>query len=108
MSLFKLDATEFPTGGLVCIAYLASCSLIETAGQWVALRNEHRSPGKFAPGTYGWRFRDTVALRERIASRGELRLFSLDGPTQERVSEELRTSSQHSEFVDTAADLPAS
>lgn len=108
MNLFKLDATEFPTGGLVGIAYLASCSLIETTGQWVALRNEHRSPGQFAPGIYGWRFRDTVALREKITIRGELRLFSLDGPTQERVSEELRSSVQHGEFVDTSADLPAS
>jgi hypothetical protein len=106
MSVFNLNATEFPTGGLLGIAYLASCSLIGTTGEWIALRNEHRSPGQFTPGTYGWRFRDTVALREKIASRGELRLFSLDGATQERVTAELKASPQHSEFVDTAADLP--
>ncbi len=82
--------------------------MIETAGQWIALHNEHRSPGRFTPGTYGWRFRDTVALREKITSRGELTLFSLDAPTQERVSEELRSSAHHSEFFDTAADIPAS
>jgi hypothetical protein len=107
MNLFKLNASEFPTGGLVGIAYLAACALIETPGKWIALRNEHRSPGSFSPGTYGWRFRDTVALREKITSRGELRLFSLDAPTQARVSHELASSAQHSEFVDTAADLPA-
>lgn len=108
MSLFQLNATEFPAGGLVGIAYLAACPLIATPGEWIALRNEHRSPGQFTPGNYGWKFRDTVALREKIASRGELRLFSLDGATQERVSTELRSSSQHSEFVETAADLPSS
>ena len=37
MDLYGLEAGHFPTGGVVAIGDLASCKLIETPAQWVAL-----------------------------------------------------------------------
>jgi hypothetical protein len=107
MEIYDLQPSHFPTGGLVGIADLAACKPIESPTQWAALRNEHRSPGTFARGIIGWRFRDAVALREKIDSRGELRLFSLDMPTRARVAKLLEESPVHGEFVETVADLRA-
>lgn len=105
MEVYDLQATHFPTGGLLAIANLESCTPIETPTQWLALRNEHRSPGTFARGIYGWRFRDVIALREKIDSRGELRLFGLDTATRARVAQQLQALSAHREFIETAAGL---
>ena len=105
MEIYELAAADFPTGGLIGIADLASCTPIENATQWLALRNEHRSPGNFARGIYGWRFRDVIALRQKIDSRGELRLFTLDAVTRQRVAALLQTSSVHHEFTETAHEL---
>lgn len=105
MEIYDLQASHFPTGGLVAIGDLASCKPIESPAQWMALRNEHRSPGTFSRGLIGWRFRDVIALREKIESRGELRLFYLDPVTRERVAKLLAESQAHREFVETAADL---
>lgn len=105
MEIYDLQPSHFPTGGLLAIADLASCKPIESPMQWAALRNEHRSPGTFSRGLIGWRFRDVIALREKIESRGELRLFHLDAVTRARVTKLLDESPIHREFVETAADL---
>jgi hypothetical protein len=105
MEIYDLEPTHFPTGGLLAIAQLAACTPIESPSQWAALRNEHRSPGSFGRGLVGWRFRDVIALREKIDSRGELRLFKFDSATRARVAQLLYNSPVHREFVETAADL---
>ena len=105
MEIYDLQPSHFPTGGLLGIGDLAACTPIESPSQWAALRNEHRSPGIFSRGLIGWRFRDTIALREKIDSRGELRLFSLDPATRARVAHLFEASPVHREFVETAEDL---
>jgi hypothetical protein len=107
MSIYGLEPAHFPVGGLLGIADLTSCTPIETSAQWLELRNEHRSPGYFVRGIYGWRFGDVIALREKIDCRGELRLFSLDQENRSRVAQQLKTSPSHREFVETVADLHA-
>lgn len=107
MEIYDLQVSHFPTGGLLAIGDLASCKPIESPTQWLAMRNEHRSPGTFSRGLIGWRFRDVIALREKIESRGELRLFHLDSATRARVATLLTESPVHREFVETVADLRA-
>lgn len=105
MEIYDLQPAHFPTGGLLGIADLAGCTSIESPARWAALRNEHRSPGNFARGLIGWRFRDAIALREKIDSRGELRLFSLDPATRARVAQLFEVSPVHREFIETTDDL---
>lgn len=108
IAIYSLKADHFPTGGLVGIADLTSCTPIETSAQWLGLRNEHRSPGHFVRGIYGWRFRDVIALREKIDCRGELRLFLTDKTTREQIAQQLLNSPSHREFLETADDLRSS
>jgi len=104
--MYRLSANDFRTGGLLGIAKLDSCSLIRNAAEWQARRNEHRSPGRFSEGIYGWEFRDTVALWEKIDCRGELGLFHLDKLTRERVEEYLVNPELQQDFVEIVRDLP--
>ena len=100
MDLFELSPERFRRGGLVGIAHLVACQPIATPAEWYALRNEHRSPGRFAGGVHGWRFDDAVALRDKIDLRGDLKLFRLDFPARHRVREQLAASPAHNEFVE--------
>lgn len=100
MDLFQLSPERFRYGGLVGIAHLAACEPIETPTQWYALRNEHRSPGDFSTGVYGWRFDDAIALPDKIDLLGQLKLFDLDTSTRHRVRDYLENSPLHRDFVE--------
>jgi hypothetical protein len=100
MEMFELSPERFRRGGLVGIAHLGACQPIATPAEWYALRNEHRSPGAFAAGVYGWLFDDAIALRDKIDLRGDLKLFHLDFAARHRVREQLEGSPVHAEFVE--------
>lgn len=99
MELLDLRAADFPTGGLLGIGQLSTCQLIRSRSEWLVLKHEHRSPGEFVAGVYAWSFDDVIALREKIAVRGELRLFTFDESTRHRLQIELTTSASNQEFV---------
>ncbi len=105
MAIYGVDPNQFQRGGLIGIGLLAKCKLIETAKEWQVLRNEHRSPGVFHHGVYGWQFHDVIALTQKIECRGELGLFTLDELTQVKVKGDLEKSMVHNEFVEAVSEL---
>jgi hypothetical protein len=105
MEILGLSPEHFRRGGLVGIAHLASCDVIETPQQWQTLRNEHRSPGSFRPGVYGWHFDDAIALTEKIETRGQTLLYHLDDSTRRRVRDHIEASPLHYDFIDAIALL---
>ncbi len=103
-ALELLDATaeQFQLGGLLAVARLESCEEIETPAQWARLRTQHRAPGTFLRGIYGWRFSDTITLSKKISCPGERGLFYLRDAKREAVRAMLATDL---EFADEMAAI---
>jgi hypothetical protein len=106
MKLLDLCGEEFGRGGLVGLAKLEECILLNSETQWSRLQGEHLSPGWFSSSCFGWRFSDAIALTEIIECPGELGLFHLSQSIAERVSREIHKTS-HREFVRSAGEVLA-
>jgi hypothetical protein len=104
MELLGHDAKEYQTGGLLGIAHLENVRKIETPQEWQALRSRHRSPSRFHEAVVGWHFSDTIALRKKIPSLGELGLFPLDAKTRDLMRASLE---DDLDFNDAIESLPS-
>lgn len=93
---------RYQTGGLLGIALLSDVRRIETPREWQALSRQHRSPSGFQPDVMGWHFTDTIGLRTKIASPGELYLFPLSAATREPARAAIAADS---DFLDAITDL---
>lgn len=99
LELLGHQASEYQTGGLLGIAELTDIRRIDSSQEWQALRTRHRSPGQFHESVFGWHFSDTIALRRRIPSLGELGLFPLEPKTRDAVRASLQEDLDFAEAI---------
>ena len=104
MRLLDLNSEEFQCGGLVGLAEIDNCFLLDSQSNWLAHRGDHLSPGYFNGPCYAWHFHEALSLPEIIDCPGELGLFHLSDDIRERVCQVI-ADSNHQEFIKHAPNL---
>ena len=104
MRLLDLNSEEFHCGGLVGLAEIDKCFLLDSQSNWLAHRGDHLSPGYFNGPCYAWHFDEALSLPEIIDCPGELGLFYLSDGIRERVYRTI-TNDHYREFAEHAPYL---
>jgi len=104
MDLLDVCCEEFRCGGLLGLAKIESCFLIDSEAKWLELRGEHLSPGYYGGSCYGWQMSDVIGLPDIVECPGELGLFKLKSQVYEKVHNEIERCSPK-EFLDCARNL---
>jgi len=104
MQMLNLNSEEFDCGGLIGLAKIEECYLIDSEIKWRLHRSQHLSPGRFQGECYGWRITDALSLSDIIQCPGELGLFRLSGSIYKQVRQEIE-GDKHNEFIECAREL---